>query len=365
MGNSYLFTGYPGFLTSRLVEALLTRREDVDRCYLLVLPSFRNQAEEQLLEIRERVGQTFDQLEIVEGDITLPDLGIQASTNRRILQEVTHVYHLAAIYDLATPFQPAYEVNVIGTKQVTDWVSQAPNLEQYTYVSTAYVSGRRSGPIYEGELSHNRGFHNFYEETKYEAEIYVQRNQSRIPTTIVRPGIVVGHSETGETAKFDGPYFILNLLGRMRHFRTIPYIGEGEGEGNFVPYDYVIDTLLYVSHDRRAIGKTLHVTDPCPYKVKEVYRMLSEGLLQRTPTSHLSFQLCEKGLNFKMAQKWLHVPKESLPYFKHDGHYDTSELSSLLANTSIRCPDFKDIVPTMIRYYEKHQKDERKQVTLT
>ena len=33
-----------------------------------------------------------------------------------------------------------------------------------------------------------------------------------MPTIIIRPGITVGHSKTGETQKFDGPYFGMVLI---------------------------------------------------------------------------------------------------------------------------------------------------------
>ncbi|WP_330219520.1 SDR family oxidoreductase [Peribacillus muralis] len=49
----------------------------------------------------------------------------------------------------------------------------------------------------------------------YEAEVLVEELKKEIPITIIRPGIVKGHSQTGQTIKFDGPYFILNFLDRL------------------------------------------------------------------------------------------------------------------------------------------------------
>ena len=36
-----------------------------------------------------------------------------------------------------------------------------------------------------------------------------------LPATIYRPSIVVGDSHTGETQKFDGPYFVMQWLLRQ------------------------------------------------------------------------------------------------------------------------------------------------------
>ena len=37
------------------------------------------------------------------------------------------------------------------------------------------------------------------------------------PLRIYRPGIVVGHSQTGEMDKIDGPYYAFKLIQRLRY----------------------------------------------------------------------------------------------------------------------------------------------------
>ena len=62
-------------------------------------------------------------------------------------------------------------------------------------------------------------FNNFYEETKHLAEVEVrQRMAAGLPATIYRPAIVVGDSHTGETQKYDGPYFIMQWMLRQPKF---------------------------------------------------------------------------------------------------------------------------------------------------
>ena len=55
-----------------------------------------------------------------------------------------------------------------------------------------------------------------YHRTKYESERLV-REGVEAKTLVFRPGIVVGHSETGEMDKIDGPYYFFKLLQRLRH----------------------------------------------------------------------------------------------------------------------------------------------------
>jgi thioester reductase-like protein len=43
-----------------------------------------------------------------------------------------------------------------------------------------------------------------------------------LPATIYRPSIVVGDSHTGETQKFDGPYFVMQWLLRQPTVAVLP-----------------------------------------------------------------------------------------------------------------------------------------------
>ena len=90
----------------------------------------------------------------------------------------------------------------------------ATSLERLAYISTAYVAGDRHGVVYEHELALGQGFKNHYESTKFQAEVWVRERMHRVPTTILRPAIVVGDSQTGETEKFDGPYYLLRTIAR-------------------------------------------------------------------------------------------------------------------------------------------------------
>jgi len=217
-------TGVPGFLGTRLLRALAQAHPDAD-FGLLVQPKF----EAKTHQVLDTHGLA-DRAEVLPGDITAPDLGLGARYDA-VAERITMACHLAALYDLSVPRDLGWRVNVEGTRHVLDLLARSPNLARFGYVSTAYVSGRRTGTLYEDELVHNAGFKNFYEETKYHAEVLVQDRMDEIPTMIFRPGIVVGDSETGETEKFDGPYFVLRALRRLPRYTLMTRIGAGTGRG--------------------------------------------------------------------------------------------------------------------------------------
>ncbi len=196
--HTIFVTGFPGFIAGRLVERLATAATEM--C-LLVQPVFVEQAKSEIKRMAEARGLTTEQFRIIEGDITKPNLAIATESLAEIRESIKEIYHLAAVYDLSVKKDLAFSVNVEGTKNVNDFARSIKNLSRYYYVSTCYVAGKRSGRILESELEHSEGFRNFYEETKYLAEMEVEKLKSELPVTIYRPSVVVGDSETGETAK--------------------------------------------------------------------------------------------------------------------------------------------------------------------
>ena len=124
------------------------------------------------------------------------------------------------------------------------------------YVSTAYVAGDRKGTVYEHELVLGQDFKNHYESTKFQAEVWVRESMAHVPTTILRPAIVVGDSKTGETEKFDGPYFLLRAISQAERFGRPPVqFGHAEAPFNVVPVDFVVAGMVAAARTRRWWGR--------------------------------------------------------------------------------------------------------------
>ncbi len=361
MKNVYFFTGFPGFIATRLVKEMMARDSAFDRAFLLVLPSLEERAKKEALRLEQDMDMETGTLRVIVGDITKPGLALTQEFGSNM---ITHVFHLAAIYDLAVPKDIAYEVNVIGTKHMNDWVEALPNLSRYIYFSTAYVAGTREGVLLEKELIAPPSFKNYYEETKYEAEVLVEAMKGRIPVTIIRPGIVKGHSKTGETIKFDGPYFILNTLRALSFLPIKPYIGKSASKVNLVPIDYILEATSYLALYSGGVGKTYHLTDPNPYSATEIYEMLVEEMYHQKPKGVIPISWCKAGLSISVIRKFLHTEQETIDYFTWKGHFDCRVAQADLSQAGIVCPDFKDGVRAMVDYYQRHESDERYHVAI-
>ncbi|WP_139489005.1 SDR family oxidoreductase [Brevibacillus dissolubilis] len=359
----YFFTGFPGFIATRLIKALLIRNRHASFA-LLVHPSQMDKAKRELQALTNKGHGTPEQFELIAGDITQPYLAIPPDVHTLLQNRITHVFHLAAIYDLAVPKDLAYQVNVIGTQNVNNWVLTLKKLERYIYFSTAYVSGDRVGKIYEHELTMGQAFKNHYESTKYEAEVLVQSIRAKAPTTIIRPGIVVGDANTGETVKFDGPYFIMRFLDFFSRF-PIPYVGEGNGLFNIVPVTYIIDATIHLAHSRQSVDNVYHLTDPNPYRAKRAYELIAKQLLQKEPTWMLPTSMASAALSIPALRQWIGIERETLIYFNVEGDYDNTQAQADLTEAGITCPDLSSYLPAIVGYYQEHRADPEKAIMIT
>lgn len=363
MKHVYFITGFPGFLAEQLlIQLYKDYPKQINHVYLLTLPSTKSQAQNRLNFFTRDNNLNESNFTLIEGDITAP--GLDMSVSEDVTTNITHVFHLAAVYDLAVPKELAYRVNVDGTKNVNDWVETLPNLKRYIYFSTAYVAGMRQGRVYETELIHDAPFKNYYEETKYLAEIDVEALKMKIPTTIIRPSVVKGHSQTGYTTKFDGLYFFLNFFDKLQFSPIIPMIDNSQVEGNFVPSDYVIEATSFLAINDIGINKTYHLADPNPYTMSQLYQMLMAEYLDRQPKLQVPSSLTKKTLELARLRKWIKVEKEAIDYFIYDTSYDTTLAERDLLTGNITCPDLKDTLPSMIEFYRKYKDDSTKHIEI-
>jgi len=352
--NTIVFTGFPGFLGSELLPRILAREPDA-AAVCVVQRRFLPIARERLLALETRDPSLRGRIRLAEGDITDANLGLRDAD--ALKPRVTSIYHLAALYDLSVARDVAMRVNVQGTERVLHFAAQCPQLERLHYVSTCYVSGRHRGVFHESDLDVGQTFNNHYEETKYLAEVAVRRMmRAGMPATIYRPSIVVGDSITGETQKYDGPYFALQWLLRQKRLAVMPVIGRpGETEFNVVPRDFVVDAITWLSGLPRSRGATYALADPQPLTVDEILRSMAaftERTMVRVP---LPLGMAKWSIErMPGVYELLRIPSSAVDYFVHPTRYDTSATTAALGSSNIVCPRFTDYAPALVRFMRAH-----------
>lgn len=350
--ESIFITGFPGFIAGRLLERLA---KPETQFFLLVQPQFIERAMDEIEEIAEATNTPLESFVIVEGDVTLPKLGISDADLETIQYETTDVFHLAAVYDLAVAKDVAFAVNLQGTKNVNDLVCSLKNLRRYNYISTCYVAGRRNGAILEIDLEHKAGFRNYYEETKYLAELEVQQLKGHLPVTIYRPSVVVGDSQTGETAKYDGIYYLIHYLRKAPSLLRVLNVGNPDVRLNLVPVDFVVEAVVALARDKNAVGKTIAIADSKPLTTAELFDAIAKDMTGRKSEFSPPARLTEWFLNTRISPVITGLPRYGVPYFFLSQTYDTSIADELLAPHGITCPRFDRYVGNLLDFVEENR----------
>ena len=282
MDNYIFITGARGFLGRNLLE--VAEKQFPNSTFIL------------LVRKKEDLKKFNDRFRIVQGDITLPRLGLNYP-DFMAFSNANEVWHLAA----STSFDDKekdtiYQSNVVGTKNVLSLSAELKKLNRFMYVSTAYVAGTSAGPISEDSLPEKVGFRNSYEETKWESESLVR--QSKMPFVIFRPSVIMGNSRTfdpqGERRMFYGYMlgvyysilreckrlkidFIKNWNSGERLKLDVRLLGNVKSTKNFVCIDDVVDTMVCIL-GTTDIMKSYHLTSDSPLDGFVMWRCVEKSL---------------------------------------------------------------------------------------
>jgi len=344
--ETFFITGFPGFIADRLLERLASKQ---CRFILLVQPSWLDRARHEVDRISSLTNRDRSDFQIVEGDITQPALGLTNADLDITRQQTTRVFHLAALYDLAVQREPAMRVNVSGTRNVLEFARTLPSLRHFHHVSTCYVAGKREGAILETELRHDAGYRNFYEESKYLAELEVEFVKDQLPVTIHRPSVVCGDSRTGETVKYDGVYYLILYLLRFPSLSSLN-IGNHRVSLNLVPVDFVVDAMAALAFDQNAISKTVQLADPSPLTTNELFNAIARSANGKRSRITAPATWVRFFLMLPPSPKITGLPHNAVPYFFVKQLYDTSQAQALLQPHGIQCPPFQSYVDNIVAF---------------
>jgi thioester reductase-like protein len=349
--ETLFITGFPGFIANRLLERLARKECDF---ILLVQPSLRSRAVEEIERIAQLSEKNVDDFRIVEGDISERGLALSAADLDLVQQQTTRVFHLAAVYDLAVPEDIAMRVNAGGTRNVVTLARTLPRLRQFHHVSTCYVAGKREGVILETELRHDAGYRNFYEESKNLAEQEVDSAKDELPVTIHRPAVVCGDSQSGETGKYDGVYYLIHYLLRWPSVLSLVNIGNHEVSLNLVPVDFVVDAMAALAFEERAIGKTLQLADPAPLSTYQLFNAIAKSIDGHRSKITAPAKWVRFFLMLPPSPRITGLPHHAVPYFFVKQLYDSTQARNLLAPHGIHCPPFESYVDRIINFARTH-----------
>lgn len=164
--------------------------------------------------LKEQEPSIFKKLIPIPGDVGLDDLGISPENRQTLINNVNVIIHSAATLDFHEPLKPTVNINLLGTRRVTQLALQVHNLSALVHVSSAYVNSylveceeklyaapadadktiALTEQLSEEELAAKQasilGEHpNTYTFTKHLAEHEVAKCANEFPCAIVRPSM--------------------------------------------------------------------------------------------------------------------------------------------------------------------------------
>ena len=359
---TYFVTGATGFIGRHLLEKLLLRK---GRIHCLV----RKESMPRFEALRERLGADKDRLVAVVGDIGKPRLGLSPAALKSLGGKVGHFFHLAALYDLSASEESQVRANVEGTRHAVQ-LAETLKAGCFHHVSSIAAAGLYPGVFREDMFDEAEGLDNPYFRTKHDSEGIVRKECKR-PFRIYRPGIVIGHSQTGEMDKIDGPYYLFPLIKRMRELLPpwMPTVGLEGGRLNLVPVDWVAAALDHIAHVPKLDGHCFHLTDPAPRRIGEVLNIFAHAghapkMSMRIDARMFAFipSALRQALSSlppvrRMTRAFLNdfgIPADILRFINYPMRFDMRETERALRGSKIRFPKLQSYAWRLWDYWERH-----------
>lgn len=351
--HTALITGFPRLVARGLALRGLALHPDT-RALLLVepddLPAAEAFAAEQPEADRARI-------ELWTGSLDAVDLGLSGARVERLIDEGTLILHAGhAPADRGDP-----RLNPRRLYALVQLGAEMKRLRRLAVLSTAFVSGDRSGVVLEEELDAGQRLRTPFERSMFAVEELARSCMPRLPMTVLRPSAMIGHSRTGEASGLtEGPHYLMSLMVRLPAEMPMLLPGTGVVPFNIVPVDYVVHATWALATHPAARGRTFHLTDPNPVSARKAFDLLSARI--NRPASfagQLATGVLGRVLRGTGARRL--APSRMALFDDLTTHvtYSCANTLELLADSGVVCPPFESYADTLVAWLAAFERERR------
>lgn len=211
-------------------------------------------------------------VELVEGDV-----GDPAGAFTPLLEDVSAVYHCAAIVSDWAPLDEMVRVNVDGTRHLAEAAVACGNLERFIYLSSMVVLGMDpQRDVDETSPLIRTGDH--YNLTKIRAEEIMSEfaRDRGLPTVVIRPPYVYGPRDR---------QFLPRFLEGLRSGK-FTFIGSGLQPITLCYSGNLIEALYLAAVRPEAVGEVFMITDGEATTRARLAEIVCEETGHEMPTRH-------------------------------------------------------------------------------
>lgn len=362
--RSVLLTGGTGFLGAyTIAEILNTTNADI---YCLVRPKRGDLfGSKQRIEKKMKRYQVWADAEreawlsawksrvhVVDGDVTLPRLGMKDSDYETLSHEVDAIFHGAAHVNFIYPYEALRATNVLGIHEIIQFAFHG-RIKPVHHLSTAAIWPMGAQyTYYEKDLIDHMGLLNLgYDEAKWVGEkCLIHAAERGLPLARYRPGEVGGDSITGRSVT---DHFLIACFKGFLQFGAFPDL---DIEVDVAPVDYVAKAMVYLAFHRNVLGRAFHLTNPSRRRLKDGLEYLRTigYQFEELPFVELRDRLVNSPdfssnalFAYQAALDDMDNVSMQLPI------YDTRETLRELAGSGIACPPADEkLFGTYLRYLQ-------------
>lgn len=288
----------------------------------------------------------------IEADLTAWDGGLDIGV---LKGQYDILLHMAGLYNLRVSEDDAVLSNVVGTHTALTLAEKA-EIPHFVHISTVAVTvpfPDKETPILPSALWLGHQFPDHYASSKSNGEKLVRHWSGHFPKTklILRPGILVGDSQTGAIERIDGPYHAIDAFRRLRQLLSslptaLPLPGRQSAKIPLVPVDTAACAIVELSE--RRLNESYHLASHNGPTAKELF----ESALRHLDINQ-QVKIIDQIPTFivkPLAEFASRLPREELEYILELPTLNTSHTIETLGDDW--CPAFSDYAQTMWRGYD-------------
>lgn len=346
MNTSCLVTGGSGFIGQHLLANLSSHG------YSAVVLMRRISQFPLLCQRVRELGGNDRMLSVVQGDLSLPDLGLDAAAQRQVAGCAT-LFHLGVQFAWGLSLAQAREVNVEGAQRVARLALQNDArllmvggymLCNGQHLARVGVNTRLPETTDWPAVYRRVGG---YEGSKLEAHYRVHTEMSgRGALTVVHPATLCGHAETGHILPGQ-PFAELARQLIERRLAAIP--GSRQHWLPLISVDFLVELIRLAAFDPRMVGQSLLALEARTPDLRGLVLALGEALQVRPPHRHVPMPVLKALLAMPGLPRLLQVEPESLDFIQRE-RFDMGPTDEFLRRHKRDWPAIEQAIGASARY---------------
>lgn len=315
--NVALVIGATGFVGRFLIARLLQEKFQV----FAICRDIKHQPT-ALQDWLQRKDVNTEKLKYIQGDITLPNLGI-SDENWLKLKKVNYLFNTSALFAWNLSKRQARAVNVEGLVNVLNCVTQHCQLKRAIhlsgYMSTLTQHLQKAGINLEQieQTNWDKVYERLgaYEASKVEGHFTWIKSTERlnIDWTVIHPATVIGEESSGEITE-NQP--ITDIILQLKQGKMTAIPATPQHYLPLVSINLLVDSIIYAAQDQRTINQDILIANPEQISLQQMIVTMAQALSVKAPTQFISLSILKIILKCKWLATKLDLSSESLNFIR-------------------------------------------------